>query len=133
MDCTHLFHDGLSIGVHLLNLLTIPAIVMIYYFRKYKVTPWGTFIAFVIGCLITGFVQKFVIQYTVDGAGIFDRWFVNGLGLPFYSGFFFFFILLSVLAFSDSGWPNKNPGDSLNSVSGASFSCSSDTAPILPP
>jgi len=93
------FTMGLSIGVHLLNLLTIPAIVMIYYFRKYKVTPWGTFIAFVIGCLITGFVQKFVIQYTVDGAGIFDRWFVNGLGLPFYSGFFFFFILLSVLAF----------------------------------
>ena len=30
---------GLSIGVHLLNLLAIPAIVMVYYFRKYKVTP----------------------------------------------------------------------------------------------
>src|SRR4249920_1407147 len=39
------FMMGLSIGVHLLSLLTLPAIVMIYYFRKFKVTPWGTFIA----------------------------------------------------------------------------------------
>src|SRR5436190_251158 len=40
------FMMGLSIGVHLLNLLTIPAIVMIYYFKRYTVTPWGTFWAF---------------------------------------------------------------------------------------
>src|ERR1035437_8053237 len=45
---------GLAVGVHLLNLLTIPAMVMIYYFRRYKVTRWGTFFAFVIGCIITG-------------------------------------------------------------------------------
>src|SRR3984893_14328229 len=42
------FMMGLSIGVHLLNLLTIPAIVMIYYCRKYKVTKWGLFWAFVV-------------------------------------------------------------------------------------
>ena len=48
------FMMGLSIGVHLLNLLTIPAIVMIYYFKRYKVTAWGTFWAFIIGCAITG-------------------------------------------------------------------------------
>ena len=93
------FMMGLSIGVHLLSLLTLPAVVMIYYFRKFKVTPWGTFVAFVTGCIITGVVQKFIIQYTVDGAGTFDRWFVNGLGLPFYSGFFFFFIFLAALVF----------------------------------
>jgi hypothetical protein len=93
------FMMGLSIGVHLLSLLTLPAIVMIYYFRKFKITPWGTFIAFVTGCIITGVVQKLIIQYTVDGAGTFDRWFVNGLGLPFYSGFFFFFIFLAALVF----------------------------------
>src|ERR1700755_3286639 len=56
---------GLSIGVHLLNLLTIPAIVMVYYFKRYKPTLWGTIIAFFIGCVITGVVQKFVIQYTI--------------------------------------------------------------------
>ena len=91
------FMMGLSIGVHLLNLLTIPAIVMIYYFKRYPVTPWGTFWAFIIGCVITGVTQKVVIQYTIKGAGSFDIFFVNNLGLPFFSGFIFYFILLSVL------------------------------------
>ncbi|MGG9972792.1 glycosyltransferase family 117 protein [Ferruginibacter sp. SUN002] len=90
---------GLSIGVHLLNLLTIPAIVMIYYFKRYKVTNWGTFWAFVIGCVITGVVQKAVIQWTIKGAGNFDVLFVNDFGLPFFSGFAFFFVLLAVLIF----------------------------------
>jgi hypothetical protein len=35
------FTMGLSIGVHLLGLLTIPAVVMIYYFRRYKYSQWG--------------------------------------------------------------------------------------------
>lgn len=91
------FMMGLSIGVHLLNLLTIPAIVMIYYFKRYPVTKWGTFWAFVIGCAITGFTQKVVIQYTVRWAGLFDIKFVNDFGLPFFSGFAFFFVLLAVL------------------------------------
>jgi hypothetical protein len=85
---------GLSIGVHLLNLLTIPAIVMVYYFRRYKVTLVGTIVAFIIGCAITGVVQKFVIQYTIQGASAFDIFFVNSLHLPFFVGFGVFFILL---------------------------------------
>src|SRR6476660_6159563 len=48
------FLMGLSIGVHLLNLLTIPAIVMVYYFRRYKVTRWGTVVAFIAGCIVVG-------------------------------------------------------------------------------
>jgi hypothetical protein len=91
------FLMGLSIGVHLLNLLTIPAIVMVYYFRRYKASVKGSIIAFLIGCVITGFVQKFVIQYSVKGAGAFDVFFVNDLGLPFFSGFLVFFILLAAL------------------------------------
>ncbi|HWK04219.1 MAG TPA: DUF2723 domain-containing protein [Puia sp.] len=86
---------GLSIGVHLLNLLTIPAIVMVYYFKRYKPTAWGTVIAFVIGCGITGVVQKFVIQYTIKGAGAFDIFFVNSWHLPFFVGFATFFVLLT--------------------------------------
>ena len=87
---------GLSIGVHLLNLLTIPAIVMVYYFKRYKPTTWGTITAFVIGCGITGLVQKFLIQYTIKGAGAFDIFFVNSLGAPFFLGFGVFFILLAL-------------------------------------
>ncbi|MDP4250775.1 MAG: DUF2723 domain-containing protein [Bacteroidota bacterium] len=88
---------GLSIGVHLLNLLTIPAIVMVYYYKRYKPTAWGAVFAFIIGCTITGLVQKFVIQYTIKGAAWFDIRFVNDLSLPFFSGFAFFFILLAAI------------------------------------
>ena len=90
---------GLSIGVHLLNLLTIPAMVMIYYFKRYKTTKWGVFFAFIIGCAITGIIQKAVIQWTIKGAGNFDILFVDDFGLPFFSGFSVFFILLAVLIF----------------------------------
>jgi hypothetical protein len=93
------FLMGMSIGVHLLNILTIPAIVLVYYFKRHKVTGWGTFFAFVIGCLITGIVQKAVIQWTIKGAGNFDILFVNSFGLPFFSGFAFFFVFLAALVF----------------------------------
>ncbi|MBK7885239.1 MAG: DUF2723 domain-containing protein, partial [Chitinophagaceae bacterium] len=90
---------GLSIGVHLLNLLTIPAIVMIYYFKRYKVTTGGAILAFIIGCIITGIVQKAVIVWTIKGAGNLDILFVNSFGLPFFSGFTAFFILLAGLIY----------------------------------
>ncbi len=99
---------GLSIGVHLLNLLTIPAAVMVYYFKRYKVTGWGTFIAFIIGCAITGVVQKFVIQYSIKGAGAFDILFVNDFGLPFFVGFTFFFVLIGALIYFGLRVANRN-------------------------
>jgi hypothetical protein len=88
---------GVSIGVHLLNLLTIPAIVMVYYFRQYKPSIVGGLVAFFIGVVITGFVQVFLIQYTIKWAGAFDVNFVNSFGLPFFSGFIFFFVLVAVI------------------------------------
>jgi len=98
---------GLSIGVHLLNLLTIPAIVMVFYFRRYKPTVWGTTLAFITGCAITGFVQKFVIQSTIKGAGTFDIFFVNTLHLPFFSGFGTFFVLLAAAMVFAIRWAVK--------------------------
>ncbi|MET0298183.1 MAG: DUF2723 domain-containing protein [Flavitalea sp.] len=88
---------GLSIGVHLLNLLTIPAIVMVYYFKRYPVTKWGTVWAFLIGCIITGIVQVVIIQWSIKGAGAFDIFFVNELGTPFFFGFGIYFALLAAL------------------------------------
>lgn len=88
---------GLSIGVHLLNLLTIPAIVMVYYFKRYKVTNWGTFWAFIIGCAITGLTQVAIIQWSIRGAGSFDIFFVNSMGMPFFVGFGIYFVLLALL------------------------------------
>ncbi|NOT93468.1 glycosyltransferase family 117 protein [Ferruginibacter sp.] len=93
------FLMGLSIGVHLLNILTIPTIVVIYYYKRYKLTNWGLFWAFVIGCVLTGVVQKAVIQWTIKGAGNFDVLFVNSFGLPYFSGFAFFFVFIAALIF----------------------------------
>ncbi|MBC6489343.1 DUF2723 domain-containing protein [Flavihumibacter stibioxidans] len=102
------FMMGLSIGVHLLNLLTIPAIVMVYYYKRYQPTAWGTFWAFIMGCLITGFVQVVVIQWSVKLAGWFDIRFVNLLGMPFFSGFIFFFVFLGALMFIGLRIAKKN-------------------------
>ena len=88
------FIIGLSIGVHLLNLLTIPAIVMVYYFKKYDVTPLGTLIAFAIGAAITGIVQIGVIQYIPKICSAFDVTFVNDFGTPFNFGVYFVLLLL---------------------------------------
>jgi hypothetical protein len=93
------FMMGLSIGVHLLNLLTIPAIVMIYYYRRYQPTTKGAILAFVVGCLITGLVQVAIIQYSMKAAGIFDVFFVNSAGLPFFTGFAFYFIVIAALIY----------------------------------
>jgi hypothetical protein len=102
------FIMGLSIGVHLLNLLTLPAIVMVYYFRRYKPTWTGGTVAFLIGCVITGVVQKAVIQWSISSAGWFDRLFVNSFGLPFFSGFIFFFVLVAVLIWFGLRYAKQN-------------------------
>ncbi len=88
---------GISIGVHLLNLLTIPAIAMVYYFRKYKTTRRGIVLAFVMGCIILGIVQYGVIQFLPITASAFELFLVNSLGLPFNSGALLFLLLLIAL------------------------------------
>ncbi len=86
---------GLSIGIHLLNLLTIPALAFVYYFKKTpKATNKGIFQTFLIGIAILAFVQYGIIQYLVSFGAYFDLFFVNTLGLGFGSGVLFFAILL---------------------------------------
>lgn len=86
---------GLSIGIHLLNLLTIPALAFVYYFRKTeKPTTKGVFKTFGIGILILAIVQFGIIQYLVSFGAYFDLFFVNTLGLGFGTGVLFFMILL---------------------------------------
>ena len=86
---------GLSIGIHLLNLLTIPAIAFVYYFRKNgRPTNAGIIKTFVVGVLILAFVQYGIIQYVVSFGAYFDLFFVNTLGLGFGTGVLFFAILL---------------------------------------
>ncbi|MDB5132996.1 MAG: multidrug transporter [Mucilaginibacter sp.] len=86
---------GLSIGIHLLNLLTIPAISLVYYFRRGRnVTVRNAFITLLIGVFILVFVQYGIRGYTVKIAAYFDLFFVNTLGLGFWSGAFFFLLII---------------------------------------
>lgn len=85
---------GLGIGVHLLNLLVIPAIVYVYYFKKHPFNMRGFFIASGIGLLILGFVQVGVIPGIPTLAAYFDKYFVNNLGMGFGSGVIAFGALL---------------------------------------
>jgi hypothetical protein len=99
------FIFGLSIGVHLLNLLTLPGLALMYYFRKAsKVTPLGIIGAFAVGAALLVFLQYGVIQYTVSLAWPLEKILVGtfnpetkettGLGLPFGSGLALFIVIL---------------------------------------
>ncbi len=77
---------GLSIGVHLLNLLAIPAIAMVYYFRNYKFSWKGLAITGAVSIALLGFVQEALIKGAVQLAGSFEMFFVNDLGMGFNSG-----------------------------------------------
>jgi hypothetical protein len=91
---------GLSIGVHLLNLLAIPAIVMVYYFRKYDVTTRGVIKALLVSVLILGTVMYIIIPGVIWLASRFELIFINGLGFPFNTGVIvYLFLLLGGLAF----------------------------------
>jgi len=91
---------GLSLGVHLLSLLTLPAIGLLYYIKKYKNhTLLGYALSFIGGAAIIVFVQKVVI------VGIPILWknlelpMVNDMGLPFHSGLVLALLLISALIF----------------------------------
>lgn len=85
------FVIGLSIGVHLLNLLTIPVLAVIIYYRKTDTISWrGVLKSLALGVLILAFILWGVIQYFVSLAAYTDLFFVNFLGLSFGSGAIFF-------------------------------------------
>ena len=86
---------GLSIGIHLLNLLTIPALALVYYLRRtQKINLKSSLLAILAGIIILVFIQYGIRNYTVVGAAYFDLFFVNTLGFGFGSGAAVFLILL---------------------------------------
>ncbi|MDD2277533.1 MAG: DUF2723 domain-containing protein [Bacteroidales bacterium] len=94
------FIMGLSIGVHLLNLLTIPAIVFVYYFKKHKVTKWGFVGALGASIALLGAVMYVIIPGIISLAAKFELLFVNSFRLPYNSGVIFFIVFaFSLLSF----------------------------------
>jgi hypothetical protein len=88
------FLMGLSIGVHLLNLLTIPAIVMVYYFRKYPADMKGILYTILFSFVLLYLVVFVLIPWLIRLAAWFDLLFVNGFGLPFNTGTIFYITML---------------------------------------
>ncbi|WPP52821.1 glycosyltransferase family 117 protein [Catalinimonas niigatensis] len=85
---------GLSIGVHLLNLVTIPALALIYYFNRYQTSRTGIIITLLVSMMMIGVIMVGIIPGLPSLAGAFEIFFVNSLGLPFGTGFIMFGILI---------------------------------------
>lgn len=96
------FFMGMSIGVHLLNLLMIPALVFMYFYRKRgdsKVSFWDGTKIFAIGVVILAIVLYVIIPLLPKAAAYVDLLFVNVFGLPYNSGAVFFILALLALCF----------------------------------
>jgi hypothetical protein len=92
---------GLSIGVHLLNLLAIPAIGFVYYFRKFDVSRKGIIATLAISVATLAFVLWGIIQGSVKVASKVELFAVNTLGMPFNAGLLIYLaILLAALSAS---------------------------------
>ena len=96
------FLMGLSIGVHLLNLLAIPAIVFMFYFRRNEdkdFTFWQYVKIFIVGVVILALILFIIIPWLPKIAAYFDLFFVNVLGLPYNTGATFFIVAVLAACF----------------------------------
>ncbi|MDR2887813.1 MAG: DUF2723 domain-containing protein [Bacteroidales bacterium] len=91
------FLMGLSIGVHLLNLLTLPAIVLVYYFRKYEFSWRGLAVSSAISVAALALLLYGIMPGIVTISSRFDMFFVNTLGMPSNSGMVFHVLLTAAL------------------------------------
>jgi len=89
---------GLSIGVHLLNLLCIPAMTLVYYYRKFNnPTVKGTIGALLLSFVIIALMMYGVVQGLPEICGYFEIFFVNVIGLPYNSGVYAYVIILAAV------------------------------------
>ena len=89
------YMTGLSIGVHLLNLLCIPAIVLVYCYRRFpNIELKGSLIALIVSFVIVAAVLYGVVPGIITVGGWFELFFVNTLGCPFNTGEVVYIFLL---------------------------------------
>ncbi len=110
------FLMGLSIGVHLLNLLAIPAIAFVYYFRKYQVNLRGIIACSLVSAVILGVMVYLIVPGIVSVGSMFELMFVNGFQLPYHSGLIFFILVLIAALTYFVHYTHKNGKILLNSI-----------------
>ena len=96
------FLTGLSIGVHLLNLLVIPVIAFIVYYKKHegeKVSLWKSFLILLLGGVLVAVVLFGIVPLLPKLLAVSDRFFVNTLGCPFNVGATFMMLVILVACF----------------------------------
>ena len=90
-----MYMTGLSIGVHLLNLLCVSAIVLVFYYRKFpNATLKGSLVALAISFVLIAAILYGVVPGIITVGGWFELFFVNTLGCPFNTGVIIYVILL---------------------------------------
>ncbi|MBC3539299.1 DUF3098 domain-containing protein [Rufibacter sediminis] len=99
---------GLSIGVHLLNLVALPAIALLVYFRKYKPTRGGILLALSIGGILVLAIMEGVITGLPSVAGSVEVFFVNTIGLPYGGGVVLFLLGLTAAIVYGLRWAKTN-------------------------
>ena len=101
---------GLSVGVHLLNLLTIPALVLVFYFKKNTPTAKGIIFSLLGGAVLLAAVLYGLIPGFLEVSGWFELLFVNTFGFGFNSGLLFYVALtMGLLAWGIyESYINKN-------------------------
>ncbi len=108
---------GLSIGVHLLNLLAIPAIGLVYYYKRYSnPDAKGTIIALAVSAIVLGVILYGIIPGVVKIASWFELFFVNEIGLGYNSGAVFYALLLVALLIYGIYWSHKNKRVLINTI-----------------
>ncbi len=93
------YMTGLSVGVHLLNLLCVPAIVLVFYYRKFPNADLkGSLIALAISFALVAAILYGVVPGIIKVGGMFELFFVNTLGCPFNTGeIIYIFLLVAVV------------------------------------
>ena len=105
------YMTGLSIGVHLLNLLCVPAIVLVYYYRKFpNANAKGSLIALFVSFVLVAAILYGVVPGIIKIGGWFELFFVNTLGFQFNTGVIIYIILLvaTVIWAIYESYTNKN-------------------------
>ncbi|HLU87811.1 MAG TPA: DUF2723 domain-containing protein, partial [Taishania sp.] len=118
-----MFLIGLAIGVHLLGILLVPAIGYVIYFRLWdEIKPKTFILTGLLSVVILGVIQEGVIPGTISMASSFEVTFRNSMGLPFFAGtIFFFVVLIGLLIFGARHARAKGKTVLYNSIFGLIF------------
>jgi tetratricopeptide (TPR) repeat protein len=111
------YSAGLSIGVHLLSILTFPAIGLFYYFKKYKQhTLLGMLAAAGAGVVLLGIIQVFIITGIPKLWAGLELLTVNGLGLPFHSGLIPLFLIIGGLVYAGFRYAHRRQNPTVQNL-----------------